>query len=172
MRQRKHPRSKDHDYSQDGYYHVTICTIENASILSKVIVGRGLAPAEIRLTPIGQIIEEQLLELSERYHNVKIDKYVIMPTHLHAIVVIRGDAAGASPRPTLGDIICAFKSLSTRVCNQQGNKQGRKLWQSSFYDEIIRNEEAYLQIWQYIDENPAKWSEEKYYYKKQGNIVH
>lgn len=60
------------------------------------------------------------------------------------------------------DIVCAFKSISTRLCNQHDNAQGQKIWQTSFYDEIIDKEEAYQEIWQYIDENPSRWAEDKY----------
>ena len=162
---RKHPRLKEYDYS-NGYYHVTICTFDNISMLSKVIVGRGLAPADakIELTTIGKIAEKQLLSLSTRYSSAKIDKYIIMPTHIHAIVALKNEeAAGASPRPTLMDVICVFKSLSTRLCNQNDNIEGRKIWQTSFYDEIIRDKQAYQNIWHYIDKNPAEWAEDEYY---------
>lgn len=160
---RKHPRLKGLDYSGNGYYHITIRTRDKLPILSAVTVGRGLAPAEVELTKLGKVVEEQLLNLSNRYPFVRIDKFVIMPTHLHAIMVLEGETAGASPRPTLTDIICTFKSLSTRLCNQYDNVNGRKIWQTSFYDEIIRNENTYQQIWRYIDENPLKWNEDTYY---------
>lgn len=158
---RKHPRLKEYDYSQNGYYYITICTEDNLPILAK-IVGRGLAPAEakVELTAIGKIVEEQLLEIPKRYQNVKIDKYVIMPTHIHSIVIM-GETAEASLRPTLMDVVRVFKSMSTRLCNIKENIQGRKIWQTSFYDEIIRNEKAYSNIWRYIDENPAKWAIDK-----------
>ena len=101
----KHPRLHGYDYSQAGYYYVTICTQDRLPILSKIRVGRELAPAVVELSEKGRIIEEQLLALQERYVFARIDKFVIMPTHIHAIVVLSDDAAGASPRPTLTDII-------------------------------------------------------------------
>jgi len=159
---RKHPRLKEYDYSQDGYYHIIICTLSKQPTLSKVVVGRGLAPAEIELSPVGVIVEEQLLKLSDRYPHVVIDKYIIMPTHIHAIITLN-NAAGASPRPTVMDVVCAFKSISTRICNKHDNVQGRQIWQDSFYDEVIRTQEMYNNIWQYIDGNPAKWIEDDYY---------
>ena len=159
---RKHPRLKEYDYSQNGYYHITICTQGNKPILSN-IVGRGLAPAEADLTAAGKIAEEQLLDIPNRYPSMTIDKYVIMPTHIHAIVIIENESAGASPRPTVMDAVRVFKSITTRLYNQNDNAQGRKIWQTSFYDEVIRNEQAYRQIWKYIDENPLKWHEDKYY---------
>ncbi|MCL2377366.1 MAG: transposase [Defluviitaleaceae bacterium] len=159
---RKHPRLKSYDYSQNGYYHVTICTQSKLPILSQV--GRGLAPAaELTLTTIGKIVENQLLDLPNRFPGITIDKYVIMPTHIHVIIVIGCSAAGASPRPTLSDVVRVFKPMSTRLCNQDDNVTGRQIWQASFYDEIIRDERMYQNIWKYIDENPAKWAEDCYY---------
>ena len=69
--------------------------------------------------------------------------------------------AGVNPRPTVSDIVCAWKSLSTRECKQNG--LNNKLWQSSFYDHIIRDEQDYFVRWKYIDENAAKWAEDEYF---------
>lgn len=159
---RKHIRLKNYDYSQCGYYYVTIHTANNDHILSTV--GRGLAPAyyEINLTETGKITEQQLFALEERFKCVKIDKYVIMPNHIHVIIIIEEndmpiEKAGASPRPTLSDIVCAYKSITTRICNKNDNIQGRKIFQTSFYENIIRNEKAYYSILNYIENNPLKW---------------
>lgn len=182
---RKHPRLKDYDYSQNGYYYVTINTEKKLPILSTV--GRGLAPASrglapavpaVELTKIGKIAEEQLMALEERYRYVKIDKYVIMPTHIHVIIILENQAlegggtagaspikAGASPRPTLTDIICSYKSLTTRLSNAADNIPGRKIFQTSFYEHIIRSETDYQEIWQYIDSNPSKWNFDKDFVK-------
>ena len=94
---RKHPRLKHYDYSQGGGYFITICTENRRCLLSR-IVGRGLAPAEGALTEYGKIAEQQLLLLQERYPFVEIDRYVIMPNHIHAIVILKGQAADASPQ--------------------------------------------------------------------------
>lgn len=170
---RKHTRLKCYDYSNNGYYFVTICSNQMKNIFSKIYpdnVGRGLAPAEkrygdtiVRLTKIGKIIEEQLLDIENRFDFVKIDEYVIMPNHIHFVIIFQGKTAGASPRPTLTDVICTFKSLTTIKCNKVDNMKGRKVFQTSFYEHVIRNENSYLNIWQYINENPRKWENDKYY---------
>ncbi len=134
---------------------MTICTTNRRCILSTV-VGQGLAPAEICLTPIGKLCEAELVALEDRYHNIKIDKYVIMPNHIHVIINLR-ETAGASPCPTLSDIVGAFKSLAARKCGQKG------LFQSSFYDHVIRGENDYREIWEYIENNPSKWHEDRFY---------
>ena len=156
---RKSPRLKDYDYSQNGYYFVTICSHNKQHIFSN-IVGQGLAPAENKLTEYGNIAKQELLDLENRY-KIKIDKYVIMPNHIHAIIVIEGAAAGASPCPTLSDIICTFKSMVTRRCHNLSSKQ--KIWQTSFHDHIIRDKKDYLKIWNYIDTNPQKCGEDCFY---------
>ena len=93
--QRKHPRWKSYDYSRNGAYFITICTYGRAKILSDV-VGRGLAPAEIRLSKIGEIVEKELFALEQRYDYVNIGPFVVMPNHIHVIFVFNEGAAGAS----------------------------------------------------------------------------
>jgi REP element-mobilizing transposase RayT len=161
LTKRKHPRLKDYDYSQNGYYHITICVKDNMPLLSSVIVGRGLAPATVEMTEIGKVVEAQLLDLQDRYPNIVLDKYVIMPTHIHLLLIIR-DSAGASPRPTISDAVCVFKSLTIGCCKKQELIKEKTIWQTSFYDEVIKNDEAYREIWRYIDENPTKWAEDRY----------
>ncbi|MGN0568882.1 MAG: transposase [Candidatus Fimenecus sp.] len=172
---RKHPRLKQYDYSANGYYFVTICCKDMRCFFGKIThiadsVGCCLAPNEmahndtiLTLSSYGQMAEKQLFALEERYDYVTIDKYVIMPNHIHAILILDGETAGASLRPTLSDIICAYKSLTTRNCNQIGIYKGRQIFQNSFYDRIITSEEGYLEVWQYIDENPRKWQNDEYY---------
>lgn len=157
---RKPTRLKGYDYSSVGAYFVTICT-QNRECIFGEIVGQGLAPAEIILSQYGIIAQKQLSELENRYKSIKIDKYVIMPNHIHLIILIT-DTAGASPCPTISDIICSFKSLTTRICNKSDNKH-RKIFQTSFHDHIIRNEKDYQKIWEYVDSNPLKWKLDCFY---------
>ena len=162
---RKHPRLKSYDYSTAGAYFITICTHEKRCILSR-IVGRGLAPADTERTtllPYGRIAEEQLHAIEERYPFVSVDHFVIMPNHIHLILTIT-DTAGASPRPTISDIICSYKSLVTRFCKKSGFFG--KMFQTSFYEHIIRNREDYDNIARYIFENPTRWYYDDLYSEK------
>lgn len=164
---RKHPRLKYYDYSLPGYYYVTIHTEENTPALSVVEKARfAAADGErmperpgIRLTQVGKIAEQQLFALQERFPTVRVDKYVIMPNHIHFIVQILEPSAGASPRPTLMDVVGAYKSLTTRAANHFQQSPGRKLFQASFYETVLRNEKAYQMCWAYIDGNPDKWAQ-------------
>ena len=112
------------------------------------------------LRPIGKIVENELRDLANRY-DILIDKYVIMPNHVHMIIFIQ--RAEQSPTPTISDILCAFKSITTKKANQQDHVSGRQIWQRSFHDHIIRNESAYQKIWQYIDCNPMMWEQDCFY---------
>ena len=150
---RKHPRLARYDYSTAGAYFITICT-QNRKCLLSYIVGQKLAPAEIRYTAYGKIAEEQLFLLEKRYPCLKIDQYVIMPNHIHAILLLDG-AAGASPRPTITDIVCAYKSLTTRMCKKV--QPIEKLFQTSFYEHVIRGREDYDEIAEYIANNSKQW---------------
>ncbi|MBQ1284628.1 MAG: hypothetical protein IIY18_06510 [Clostridia bacterium] len=180
---RKHPRLENYDYSSAGAYFVTICTQNRRCVLSR-IVGREQAPAitsGIEYTLFGKIAEEQLLLLEKRYPCLTVEQYSIMPNHIHAILILANEAAGASPRPTIMDIVCAHKSLKTReneaagasprptimdiVCayksltTRECKKNGfdGKLFQTSFYEHIIRGQEDYDEIAKYIYENPMQW---------------
>ena len=139
---RKHPRLGHYDYSTVGAYYITICTQNRRCLLSR-IVGRGLAPAEIQYTAYGQIAREQLLLLEQRYPSLKIDQYVIMPNHIHAILLLE-ETAGASPRPTISVLGKQSVRLSTgcnnpgRCPNPQNTKTGRSNRSASCFMLFLR----------------------------------
>ena len=126
---------------------MTICTRDK-----RCLFGDGA-----ELTALGGLAEKELLRIPERFPGVRMDKHVIMPNHIHAIVVLGCDGAERSrPLPTLSTVVGLYKSGVSRLA-------GESVWQRSFYDHIIRNEESYLEIWRYIDENPLKWREDELY---------
>ena len=133
---RKPNRLKNYNYSQNGAYFITLCVQDRKPILSHITVGEGLAPPELILLPFGEIAQKQLLDLPNRYPDVSVDRYVIMPNHIH--VLMRLDTAGgASPSPTtVSDIVRVFKSLTTGECKKIVPVD--KLFQRSFYDHIKR----------------------------------
>ena len=165
---RKPIRLKNYDYSSPGAYFITVCTREKRCILSSIAappgggVGEGLAPPAVILTGTGSLIEKQLLRLPKRFPDLTLDRYVIMPNHIHLLLTIKsgaGGAGGASPSPTtksdVAGAIGAFKSLCTHEWHRMGFTG--PLWQRSFYDHIVRNEAEYREIAEYIDANPARW---------------
>ena len=153
---RKQTRLPEFDYSSNGAYFVTFCTQDRRCILSDVDVGEGLAPPAVCLSAIGQCVEQEIHAVTKRYESVRIDNYVIMPNHVHLIASICEQTGGASPSPTLADIIRVIKSVSSHRCPELK-------WQRSYYEHVIRSERDYLEIWNYIDGNPGKWADDKYY---------
>ena len=152
---RKPNRLKKYDYSQNGYYFITICVKDKHELLGQIDVGANcVRPC---LSEQGHIVEKEIHVLSETYDAVEINKYVVMPNHLHMIIVI-SDSGRTQFAPTISHIIKQFKGSITK-------KIGFSIWQRSFHDHIIRNEKEYLKIWQYIDENPMKWQEDCFYPK-------
>ena len=120
------------------------------------------------MTEYGVFVEAQIQKISHVYPHVLVDKYVIMPNHIHIIAVIKdganidnsGTRRGASPtKAVIPQIVQSMKSMTTR-------KFGFDMWQRSYHERILRNEEEYRVRWQYIDNNPAKWAEDDYFVKK------
>lgn len=110
-------------------------------------------------TLYGRIAEEHLSLLGQRFPTVRVDKFVIMPNHIHAIIVLDGSIGQTAEHHTLSEVVCAFKSLCTRQRRQAGFDG--KMFQSSFHDHIIRCEEDYRDIWNYIGNNAVKWETDK-----------
>jgi len=147
LQKRKPNRLENFDYSQNGAYFITICAKDRKPILSAV--GANC----VRPTKIGTVIENEINRISSIYDSVSIDKYVIMPNHIH--LLIRLDNNGRTQfAPTISRIIKQFKGSVTK-------QLGESIWQKSFYDHIIRDEYDYLAKWKYIDDNPAKWAEDE-----------
>ena len=146
------------DYSQPGYYFITICTKNHHPILRR---GAQCAPAPLPpLTSAGLAAERFLLEIPVHYPMISVDHYVVMPNHVHLILVITAGHIGTDGRtvcaPTVSRVVRGWKEAVTKQI-------GVSIWQKSFHDHIIRNETDYLRIWNYIDTNPAKWREDCYY---------
>lgn len=175
---RKSIRLKEYDYSQAGAYFVTICAHERQCVFSEI------ADGQLRLNEIGRIVEDEWRKTAEIRGNVEMDVSVIMPNHLHGILIITDSAVGATrdiangrgmarhapttmqrkfgqPIPgTLPTIIGAFKSAVTKRINKLRNTPNAPVWQRNYYEHIIRNEKDYLRIYEYILNNPAKWQED------------
>lgn len=157
---RKRLRLQDYDYSQAGYYFVTICTDNKQHLLGEIIVGGGFhASPQTKLTSVGEEVQKSILKLPEIYHGVDIDQYVIMPNHVHLIITLEGGHGN----PPLQDIIGRLKSYTTKRYNQLNKTDFMILWQRNYYEHIIRNEKELYELREYITNNPAKWELDKYY---------
>ena len=110
------------------------------------------------LTVYGQIVEKYIGMINEQFPEIQVEKYVIMPNHIHILAVIYGEPLGTgNPSPTINKVIGWLKYQTTKQINLMRNSPGEKVWQRSFHDHIIRGQQDYDEIWQYIDENPLRW---------------
>ena len=157
---RKRNRLPGYDYSQNGMYFLTVCTENKKCILSKIVGVGVLDDPEIRLTKYGEIAQNCIKEMNNTYENIKVEKNVIMPNHIHFLISVVQGSSG-TPTPTNASIP-SFVSTFKRFCNR---KYTKNIWQRSYYDHIIRDEDDYLKIWNYIDNNPAKWVGDECYTK-------
>ena len=182
---RKNIRLIGYDYSKNGAYFITICAQDRLNIFGEIIDGRMV------INNAGQMVINIYMELENEFENIKLDKFTLMPNHFHCIINIVGaglvsakeknrvdikpnrvdikpNRVDIKPTPTIGDIICSFKSRTT-LEYINGVKNGiyppynKRIWQRNYYDHIIRNEREYIKIWDYIDINPLKWNEDCYY---------
>ena len=155
---RKNNRLQGYNYSQVGYYFITICTKDGHKFFGSIDVGAATCRPFVRLTDIGKIIGESVENINTIYPNVVVDKYVVMPNHIHMLLCVAGLENGrqvASPT-AVSTIVGNMKRYVSMQC-------GFSVWQPSYQDHIIRNEPDYQRIWQYIDENPLKWQEDCYF---------
>ncbi len=159
METRKHNRLKKYDYAQNGYYFITICTAKKSKILCDISVGANCVRPQTVFSEIGKIVDENIGILNDTYETVRVDRYVIMPNHIHLIVVIQNERTKDGRTqfaPTVSRVIKQFKGKITK-------QVGFCIWQKSFYDHIIRDEGDYLRICEYIENNPEKWTEDQYF---------
>lgn len=158
---RRQLRLRQRDYSLPGCYFVTICTVNRADLLGRV-VGR-----EMRLNPFGEVVGSTWRWIGQHFAGVELDECAIMPDHLHGIVVLTpsvapletNGAAGAetAQRKPLGRIVGAFKTRSTSEVNRLRQSPGARLWQRGFWDRVIRNAEELARTRAYIRRNPETY---------------
>lgn len=135
-----------YDYRMPGYYFITICTRNKDKLLWDKVSG------EINLSDFGQVVNACILDIPNHYPYTLVDKYVVMPNHVHIILQLLPNNDGKS----VADIIGHMKQAGSTIL-------GKSIWQKGYHDHIIRNEREYQKIWSYIDDNPARWAEDCYY---------
>lgn len=155
---RKSPRLNGYDYSLCGAYFLTICTYKFQHLFGNIVF--GLQGNSISLSEIGESVQKNLEQLPERFPEFEILNYVIMPNHLH-ILILKADS-GTPNDHTISDFVCALKSLTTREIRI--NSASEKIWKESFYDHIIRNDRDLAIHWDYIEQNVNRWKTDDYFH--------
>lgn len=167
MQTRHFMRKKGFDYGV-GVFHVTICTKDRMHLFGAVENGVMI------LNKMGRMIDQQWRDLPKRFPGIELDEFVIMPNHLHGIMIVGAGLdpapsetesgvkqAGARPAPTVSSVIGAFKSITVFECRKSGFKmQNFTIWQRSFYDQIIDNLVSLDRIREYIQKNPVNWAKD------------
>ncbi len=163
---RKPIRLQTYDYSQSGYYFVTICTKNRENLFGNI------TNCEMMLNKLGEIVDCVWNDLKNHNKNIAMDVHCMMPNHVHGILGIVGNGSKPFLENTehgIPEIIRQFKTFSSRYANDYLKRNGLEpfptMWQKSYHDHIIRGEADYLRILQYIDENAAKWQDDCYYMK-------
>jgi len=190
---RRSIRLRGYDYSQEGLYFITICVQNRECLFGEIVVGAGfarpdeIARPEMQLNEYGNIVENEWKNLQIKYPNIDLHEYIVMPNHIHGILqivtpfvaaVTMGDTIGGQTPPlrcadknvrpyipTLGNVIAYFKYQTTKQIDLP-----TKLWQRNYHEHIIRNENSYQTISEYIINNPAKWNADRFYPKNNNEI--
>jgi len=176
-RRRKSVRLRGYDYSQSGFYFITICTYERRPLFGEVLDGHMI------LNDLGRFAHAEWENTVRMRSGLMADEFVVMPNHMHAIVAVGAHCMRPSFRrpsdfcryrhdidqgrmqcaPTVGHVVRGYKAAVTSGVREMVASRGMPVWQRNYHEHIIRNESAYLQIVQYIQKNPLKWQQDIYH---------
>ena len=145
LRPRRSPRLPGLDYTAANVYFVTVCTHRKQCIF-------GLPDAP---TVLGSAAAQGIREIPAHFPGVRVDKWVVMPNHIHMMLLT------PHAKYNLADIIGSYKSYVSKCAHQ--THPHCTVWQRSYYDRVVRDKVSYLEFWQYIDNNPAKWLLDEYH---------
>jgi REP element-mobilizing transposase RayT len=166
---RRSIRLKEYDYSQAGAYFVKVCAWNRECLFGEISQGK------VNCNEAGKVVADVWNKLPERFPSIELDEFVIMPNHIHGIVILNTtvgaglalpgtkhkQTGAASGAPTLGDIMRTFKSMSVVTANRRFDRPGCPVWQRNYYEHIIRDEKELHAIREYIRYNPLKWDEDE-----------
>ena len=175
-RNRRSIRLKGYDYAQPGAYFVTVCTQDRGCLLAEVVDGIVIQ------NDAGKMVQTVWNEMPQHYGTVVLDEFVVMPNHVHGIIMLPhassnvgatprgcpapGQTQGPAPTLSLPDVIHRFKSLTTAryrhgVVQCGWPRFDKRLWQRNYYEHVVRNEDDLHHIREYIADNPAHWAEDE-----------
>jgi putative transposase len=158
---RRSIRLMRYDYARPGAYFVTVCSYNRECLFGRMVNGA------MELNDAGEMVKSVWDELPAHYGNVLMDQFIIMPNHVHGIIVLTNNIVGAGfkPAPTkrhgLPEIVRAFKTFSSRRINLSRGMPGVPVWQRNYYERVVRNENDLFRIRRYIESNPAQWEDDE-----------
>jgi len=140
-------RCPNWNYNAVGFYYITICTKNRIDLFGKIVDGKMI------LNDYGKILDKCWYDLTNHYDNLILDEFIIMPDHIHGILIISIE----SPKHGLFEFVRALKTFSSRRINAIRNTRGATVWQPKFHDHIIRDDISLYRIRKYIQNNPQNW---------------
>jgi putative transposase len=161
---RRSIRLSEYDYSQVGAYFITICSHKHECIFGKIENGK------MQLNDLGKIVYNEWQKNAEIRKNISLDSFVVMPNHIHGIIVIdyriknqsKCEQYGKPTAHTIPTIIRLFKATTTKQINIMRNTFSQSIWQGNYYEHIIRNETSWHLICEYIENNVLQWELDGY----------
>ena len=157
---RKRTRLAEYDYSTLGSYFLTICTIDHACILGHIVGGSHVTPPFTQLSEAGMVVKKHIERIGTKYPYIQLDNYVVMPNHVHILLTITAHSGSTRASTPTNAVIPRIMATFKRFVQKD---LGNQIFQSSFNDHIIRDEEDFRIRWNYIENNPQRWKSDKYY---------
>ena len=152
---RKRNRLAEYDYSTPNVYFITVCTDSRQNLFWKDVRAIANHPGNISLTDLGMTVKQVIHDIPKHYPAISVEHAVVMPNHIHLLLQINTDADGRPmAAPTMSTVINQVKGVVSK-------KAGFCVWQKGYYDHVVRGKQDYLDIWNYIEGNPGKWTEDK-----------
>ncbi|RVT39549.1 transposase [Rheinheimera sediminis] len=156
--QRRTGRLKNFDYSNNGFYFITLCCYRRFLLFGDIV------DQQMQTNALGCVVALEWQKVPERFPAVELHPWVLMPNHFHAILALSNEPG--KKRTTLGSVVGSFKSLSQKAIRGEFGQNTPHLWQRGYYDHVIRNDEAYQHIANYVQTNPQRWQAD--YFNVQG----
>ena len=154
---RKRNRLPGFDYSTPNAYFLTICSAERRNLFWETVGATSGRPNDLPLTTIGKTVQEAIMAIPVCYPAVKVEHYVVMPNHIHILLRICADECGRPlVAPTVSRVVKQLKGIVSK-------QYGSGIWQKGFHDHVVRTEDDYKNIWQYIDGNPTAWQQDCFF---------
>lgn len=160
---RKRNRLKNFSYSQNGICFLTLCTKNKECILGSIVGGGDLDAPKMVLSDYGKIAEKYIKSIESAYSDIRLMNYVVMPNHIHMLAMIYSDDnvyREYKSKSPANDKIPAMISAYKKLVNKE---IGYNIWQRSYHDHIVRSEKGFNAIWEYVDDNPARWKKDCFY---------
>ena len=159
---RKQNRLTEYDYSTPNAYFITVCTRNRKNLFWTDAEQGANGPDAVPLNRLGELVRQVIEDIPNHYNAISVDHAVIMPNHIHLLLQIKEVVDGRPmATPTVSAVMNQVKGMISK-------KAGFAVWQKGFYDHVIRGEQDYMDVWNYIEGNPARWAEDELCEREKG----